>query len=83
MLHYYSVMKNVTITLEEKVAHWARVKAAKLNTSVSRLVGEMLREKMIEEENYDAAMKQYLSQSPQKLKRPGATYPRREELHDR
>lgn len=83
MLHYYSVMKNVTITLEEKVAHWARVKAAKLNTSVSRLVGEMLREKMIEEENYDAAMKQYLSQSPRKLKRQGATYPRREELHDR
>jgi hypothetical protein len=38
-------MKNVTITLDEKVARWARIKAAEKDTSVSRLVGEMLREK--------------------------------------
>jgi len=41
-------MKNVTITLEEEVARWARIMAAKENTSVSRLVGELLREKMLE-----------------------------------
>jgi hypothetical protein len=76
-------MKNVTITLEEQVARWARIKAAEQNTSVSRLVGEMLREKMLQEENYEAAMKQYLSQPPRKLKRPGTRYPRREELHGR
>jgi plasmid stability protein len=40
-------MKNVTITLDEEVARWARILAAEHNKSVSRLVGEMLREKTI------------------------------------
>jgi hypothetical protein len=48
-------MKNVTITLEERVARWARLRAAELNTSVSRLVGEMLAEAMRQERAYDAA----------------------------
>ena len=52
MLHYILVMKNVTITLDEEVARWARIMAAEQNTSVSRLVGELLREKMIEEQHY-------------------------------
>lgn len=76
-------MKNVTITLEEKVARWARVKAAERNTSVSRLVGEMLQEKMQAEEGYGLAMEQYLSQGPHILKKAGTPYPRREELHER
>lgn len=76
-------MKNVTITLEEEVARWARIRAAKLNTSVSRLVGQMLKEKMQEEEDYRLAMSQYLAQEPQALKDAGTPYPRREELHDR
>jgi tetrahydromethanopterin S-methyltransferase subunit B len=76
-------MKKVTITLDEEVARWARVQAAVRNTSVSRLVGEMLREKMREEEAYHAARQQYLSQEPRRLKAPGTSYPRREELYDR
>jgi plasmid stability protein len=76
-------MKNVTITLEEEVARWARIRAAEHNTSVSRLVGEMLKEKMQEEENYRLAMEQYLAQEPQALKEAGARYPRRGELHER
>ena len=76
-------MKNVTITLEDDIAHWARIRAAELNTSVSRLLGEMLRELKQQEERYQAAMKQYLSQGPVKLKKSGAKYPAREELHDR
>jgi len=39
-------MNNVTITFDEEVARWHRVCAAKQNTSLSRLVGELLREKM-------------------------------------
>jgi hypothetical protein len=39
-------MKNVTIVLDERVADWARIEAAKRRTSVSRMVGEMLAEKM-------------------------------------
>jgi len=34
-------MKNVTITLDEETAAWARVHAAKQNMSVSRMIGEM------------------------------------------
>jgi hypothetical protein len=76
-------MKNVTITLDEEVALWARIRAAERDTGVSRLVGEMLREKILEERNYQAAMQHYLSRQPKRLKRAGAKYPRRRELHDR
>lgn len=76
-------MKNVTITLDEEVARWARIRAAEKETSVSRLVGEMLQEKMNEERSYDAAMQEYLSKSPKRLKRAGTKYPSRKELHDR
>jgi hypothetical protein len=76
-------MKNVTITLEEEVARWARVEAAERNTSVSRLVGELLRQHMREEQAYDVAMKRYLSRKPKRLKRRGDHYAGREELHDR
>jgi hypothetical protein len=76
-------MKNVTITLDEKVARWARIRAAELNTSVSRLLGEMLERLMLEEENYHAAMKRYLSGQAQAINEAGAEYPKREELHDR
>lgn len=83
MLHYIFVMKNVTITLDEEVARWARIMAAEQNTSVSRLVGEMLREKMIEEQNYQIAMQQYLSHPPTVLKIAGEKLPVREALYER
>jgi hypothetical protein len=76
-------MKNVTITLDEKVAAWARIRAAERETSVSRLVGDMLKERMLEEVSYQASMQHYLSQSPRLLKEPSAKYPSREELHER
>jgi plasmid stability protein len=76
-------MKNVTITLDEDVALWARIRAAKGNTSVSRLVGDMLRNKMLDEETYLLSMQQYLSQRPRKLKKSGAGYPSRTQLHER
>lgn len=38
--------KNVTIRISDEAAHWARRKAADENTSVSRLVGEMLERQM-------------------------------------
>ena len=64
-------MKNVTITIEEEVARWARIRAAEEETSLSRLVGEMLREKMVAEKTYQTAMKGYLSQAPRALKKRG------------
>ncbi len=76
-------MKNVTITLDEEVARWARIRAAELNTSVSRLLGELLERLMLEEQNYHAAMKQYVSGKPRVLNEAGTEYPKRDDLHDR
>ena len=36
-------LKNVTVTLDEETARWARVEAARRDTSVSRLLGHLLR----------------------------------------
>ncbi|OLC65358.1 MAG: hypothetical protein AUH79_07730 [Betaproteobacteria bacterium 13_1_40CM_4_64_4] len=72
-------MKNITITLDDKTAAWARVYAAKRNTSVSSLVAEMLQQRM----KYDQAMRRFLAKAPVKLNRPRKRYPARDELHDR
>ena len=73
----------MTIVLDEKVARWARIRAAERDTSVSRFIGELLRERMAEEHSYEAAMQEYLSQPPRALRQPGQMYPRRKDLHDR
>ena len=75
-------MKNVTITLKEEVAQWARIWAARHNTSVSRLLGEMLEKRMMQEEDFEAAKKRYLARKPVALKRNGR-YPSRQEIHER
>ncbi len=75
-------LRNMTITVDEKVAEWARVLAARRNTSVSKLVGEMLAEKMRAEDEYEAAMRSYLARKPLPLG-DGRPYPKREELYDR
>lgn len=76
-------LKNVTVTLDEDTARWARIEAAKRDTSVSRLIGEMLAEQRARSENYEAARARYLSQSPGVHRRPGQSLPARDELHDR
>jgi len=53
-------MKNVTITVEDDALEWARIQAAKRNSSVSRLVGELLAEKMRQEDAYEQAMREAL-----------------------
>ena len=54
-------MKNVTVTMDDTVADWARMEAARRNTSVSRLIGEMLAEKMRHDDAYERAMQDWLS----------------------
>lgn len=39
-------LRNVTVTLEEDVAKWARIEAARRDTSVSRLLGALLKERI-------------------------------------
>lgn len=76
-------MKNVTITLEEEVARWARIRAAEQNTSVSRLLGGMLRERMAGERVYENARDRFFAIRPRRLRDPGSSLPAREEVHDR
>lgn len=74
-------MKNITVTMEESVADWARMEAARRNTSVSRLVGELLAEKMRHDDAYERAMREALE-----FKSLGASvgpYPAREAVGDR
>lgn len=75
-------MKNVTITLEEEVADWTRIRAAKDRTSMSRWIGMLLKQKMQEEVGYRLAMRQFFSIPPVPLKSEGG-YPTRDEIHGR
>ena len=76
-------MKNVTITLQPKVADWARREASRRNMSVSRLIGEMLHREMTHDRDYEAARRKWFSTKPRALGGPGEPLPRREELYDR
>lgn len=76
-------MKNLTITLDERTAAWARIYAAQRGKSVSRLLGEILQERMREVRDYDDAMRRHLSKKPFKFQWADAGRPMRDELHDR
>ena len=76
-------MKNITITLDEKTAAWVRVHAAERGKSLSRLVGEMLQDRMRELRDYDQAMRRYLAMKPLRFRWVGSRKPARDELHDR
>jgi hypothetical protein len=73
-------MKNVTVTMEDSVADWARMEAARRNTSVSRLVGELLAEKMRHDDAYERAMNEWLM-ADLKFTSDGTPYPKRDELY--
>ena len=76
-------MKNVTITLDEDLAAWARNAAAQDGKSLSRYVGELLERSMRQSAEYECAMRRYLAKAPRKLKKRGERYPGRDELHER
>ena len=76
-------LKNVTVTLDEETARWARIEAARRDTSVSRLIGEMLAERRHHSDEYAAARARYLSQVPGVHREPGQALPGRDELHER
>ena len=73
-------MRNVTVTMEDSVADWARMEAARRNTSVSKLVGEMLAEKMRHDDAYERAMNEWLRRDL-RFTSDGSPYPKREEIY--
>jgi hypothetical protein len=76
-------MKNVTVTLDEETALWARLEAARQDVSVSSLIRHLLTDHMGGHVAYEGAKDRYLSRQPSKISKRGSTYPGREELHDR
>ncbi len=70
-------MKNVTITVEDATLEWARIEAARRNTSVSRLVGEMLTDKMQHDDAYARAMREWVADTST-FSSAGRPYPDRE-----
>jgi hypothetical protein len=60
------VLRNITITVSEEVALWARRTAAEENTSVSRLVGSMLEERMRRSDEYWRAYQRWKKVRPVK-----------------
>ena len=76
-------MKNITITLDERTAAWARIYAAQHGKSISRLLGEILQERMREVRDYNDAMRRYLAKKPFKFQWIDGAPPTRDELYDR
>jgi hypothetical protein len=76
-------MKNVTITMDEAILRWVRIRAAERSTSVSRLIAEMLKREMAQTDSGDRAWQDFLARTPKRPISDGKPYPKREELHDR
>ncbi len=74
-------LRNVTVTLEEEVARWARIEAARQDTSVSQLLGNLLKQQMIADAQYEQAMQRALRRKP--FLHSNGRYLTREEAHDR
>lgn len=73
----------MTIVLDDETARWARIEAARQDTSVSKLVGAMLQERMRREDAYERAKRSYLSRGPFSMSDPGDRYPTRDEIYER
>ncbi len=74
-------LRNVTVTMEEDVAKWARMEAARRDISVSKLMAEIVLREMAGADDYERSMREFMAQ-PALLKTDGK-YPSREEAHNR
>ncbi|MBZ5607979.1 MAG: CopG family transcriptional regulator [Acidobacteriia bacterium] len=73
-------MKNVTISLDEEVARWARRKAADEDTSVSKFVSRLLEREMRASDSYWQAYRQWKKLD---IKLDASKRATREEAHER
>ncbi|MHB1203039.1 MAG: hypothetical protein ACYCZC_07845 [Acidithiobacillus sp.] len=73
---------NVTITINEETADWARIEAAKRRSSISRMLGEMLESQYRQDNAYAQAMQDFFSREPLPIT-GGEPLPSREERYDR
>lgn len=76
-------MRNVTVSLDDETAHWARIEAACHDMSVSRFVGQVLRERKATSEDFERARQSYLSRGAAPLGAKDGSLPGRDEIHRR
>lgn len=74
-------IRNITITLDERVARWVRVEAAKNDLSISGFLARVLHNGMEANDDYEAAMQRALSMKP--FLRTDGRYLTRDEIHER
>jgi hypothetical protein len=58
--HKDRLIRNVTITLDDETARWARMEAARNNQSISGFIRSMLRARMDRQTCYEHARERYL-----------------------
>jgi hypothetical protein len=73
-------LRNITVTLEEDLARWARIEAAREDTSVSQLLATLLRQRMREQDSYTQSMRRFLARKP--FPKTDGKYPKREEIYN-
>jgi hypothetical protein len=74
--------RNVTVVLEDEVARWARHEAAEHDTSVSRFLGDLLKDRMLAARGYQRAMREALGEKPLSSNWSGRL-PSRDKAHER
>jgi hypothetical protein len=74
-------LRKITITLEQDLARWVRVEAARNDTSISRYLANILKERMKQNDKYNAAKRRALAHKP--FLKSNGQYLTREKAHDR
>jgi hypothetical protein len=75
-------MKNVTISMDEELAEWARVEAAKAGQSVSTWIASHLNRLKTVDPGFDADIAAFLATPKACMSDGGRTFDR-EEIYDR
>lgn len=76
-------LRNVTVTLDEETARWARVEAARRDVSLSGMIRELIRKEMVRDSEFQAARARWSAGEPRVHRRPGQALPSRAALHER
>ena len=75
--------QNITLSLDKELIQKGKIIAAKKNTSVSRMIADILKEITEKEERYEAARKKALQDLNKGFHMGGKINWRREDLYER
>jgi hypothetical protein len=81
---YSGPMRNVTLTVEDELLRWARVRAAQEDKSVSRFLADLLKRERDQTAAYEEAYQRFQARRRHdQAVSDGRPYPTRDELYDR